>query len=197
MTLGRWAHLGHRLGECWVDEVHNKTYVHIPKNASSFIKGVLIGSGGFWHHSETLINSNENLIMLRDPIDRWCSGIAQYLYNSNQVDMPVELVFDKITFDDHTDLQTYFLQNVDLTSATFMIVNDDLRANINDWIIGNGYRTNVDIAIAYNASSEDDRATTKNYYAKLLDQNPEFVLKLQQHFEADYELINRVKFYGN
>ena len=197
MELGRWAHLGHRLGECWVDEVNDKTYIHIPKNASSFAKGVLIGSGGFWHHSETLINSSENLIVLRDPIDRWLSGITQYLHNSNQIDMPAELIFDKITFDDHTDLQTYFLQGVELDKSTFIFVDDNLRANLANWIYNRGYRTNVDIAIEYNASSEDDRATTKDYYTKLLDQNPEFVLKLQQHFEEDYKLIGKVKFYGN
>jgi hypothetical protein len=197
MTLGRWSHLGHRLGECWVDEVNDKTYIHIPKNASSFVKGVLIGSGGFWHHSETLINSSENIIVLRDPIDRWVSGITQYLHNSNQIDMPAELIFDKVTFDDHTDLQTYFLQGADLTKSTFMFVDDNLRANLANWIYDHGYRTNVDIAIEYNASSEDDRATTKDYYTKLLDQNPEFVLKLQQHFEEDYKLIGKVKFYGN
>jgi hypothetical protein len=196
MTLGRWAHLGHRLGECWVDDVNDKTYIHIPKNASSFVKGVLIGSGGFWHHSETLTNSSENLIVLRDPIDRWCSGITQYLYNSKQ-DPSINEIFDKITFDDHTDLQTYFLQDVDLSHATFMFVDENLRANLANWIYNHGYRTNVDIAIEYNASSEDDRASTKDYYTKLLDQKPEFVLKLQQHFEEDYALINRVKFYGN
>ena len=196
MTLGRWAHLGHRLGECWIDEVNDKTYIHIPKNASSFVKGVLIGSGGFWHHSETLTNSSENLIVLRDPIDRWLSGITQYLHNSKQ-DLSINEIFDKITFDDHTDLQTYFLQDVDLSHATFMFVDENLRANLANWIYNHGYRTNVDIAIEYNASGEDDRAATKDYYTNLLDQHPEFVLKLQQHFEEDYKLIGKVKFYGN
>lgn len=195
MDLGRWVHLGHRLGECWVDEVNNKTYVHIPKNASSFVKGVLMGSGGFWHHSETLVNSDENLIVLRDPIDRWCSGITQYLYNSKQ-ELSEEEIFDRITFDDHTDLQTYFLQGVDFTKSTFILVNDNLRANLAKWIYENGYRTNVDIAIEYNASGDDERQTTKEYYVKLLEQNPNFVLKLQQHFEEDYKLIGGVKFYG-
>jgi hypothetical protein len=194
MELGRWAHLGHRLGECWVDEVNDISYIHIPKNASSFVKGVLMGCGGFWHHSETLVNSNENLIVLRDPIDRWCSGITQYLYNSKQ-DLSIEEVFNRITFDDHTDLQTYFLQGVDLSRATFMLVNDNLRKNLNNWIYNRGYRTNVDIAIEYNASSEDNRQTTKEYYVKLLEQNPELVLKLEQHFEEDYKLIGSVKFY--
>lgn len=196
MDLGRWAHLGHRLGECWVDEVNNISYIHIPKNASSFVKGVLMGCGGFWHHSETLVNSNENLIVLRDPIDRWCSGITQYLYNSKQ-DLSIDEVFDKITFDDHTELQTYFLQGVDLDKSTFMLVNDTLKSKLNDWIFEHPYRTNVDIAIQYNASGDDDRRTTKEYYVKLLEQNPNLVLKLQQHFEPDYKLIGSVNFYGH
>ena len=194
MDLGRWAQLGHRLGECWVDEVNNISYIHVPKNASSFVKGILIGCGGFWHHSETLVNSTENLVMLRDPIDRWCSGITQYLYNSKQ-DLSADEIFDKITFDDHTDLQTYFLQGVDLDKTTFMLVNDNLKANLNNWIYNRAYRTNVDIAIEYNASGDDNRRTTKEYYVKLLEQNPDLVLKLQQHFEADYKLISSVKFY--
>jgi predicted SnoaL-like aldol condensation-catalyzing enzyme len=108
----------------------------------------------------------------------------------------VDQVFDKITFDDHTDLQTYFLQGIDLKSATFMLVDDLLRANLNDWIIDRGYRTNVDIAIQYNASADDDRITTKDYYANLLEQHPELVLKLKEHFAEDYELINSVNYYG-
>ena len=132
--------------------------------------------------------------MLRDPIDRWCSGITQYLYNSKQ-DLSADEIFDKITFDDHTDLQTYFLQGVDLDKTTFMLVNNNLKANLNNWIYNRAYRTNVDIAIEYNASGDDDRRTTKEYYVKLLEQNPDLVLKLQQYFEADYKLIGSVKFY--
>ena len=195
MDLGRWAHLGHRLGECWVDETRNIAYIHIPKNASSFVKGVLIGARGFWHHSETSIKCNENLIMLRDPIDRWCSGIAQYLYNTKQ-DLSIDEVFDKITFDDHTDIQTYFLTGVDLSNATFIKVDENLRSNLSNWMITRGYLTNVNIAYAYNASHSDDRATIKTKYAKLVAENPEYMLKLKEHFKTDYELINRVKFYG-
>jgi len=77
-----------------------------------------------------------------------------------------------------------------------MLVDGNLRANINDWITERGYRTNVDIAIEYNASADDDRIITKDYYIKQLEQNPEFVLKLQKHFEEDYKLIGSVKFYG-
>ena len=196
MELGRWIHLGHRLGECWADESRGIAYIHIPKNASSFVKGVLMGARGFWHHSETLIKCNENLIMLRDPIDRWASGIAQYLYNS-KLNIPDDEIFEKITFDDHTDLQTYFLTGVDLSNATFIKVDENLRSNLSSWMIARGYLTNVNIAHAYNASHSDDRATIKTKYTKLVAENPEYMLKLKEHFKQDYELINRVKFYGN
>ena len=192
MSVGKWAHLGHRQGECWVDETHHFTYVHIPKNASSFVKGCLIGARGFWKHSETLINGKENLIVLRDPIDRWCSGIAQYEYNIKSLLDP-HTAFETITFDDHTELQTYFLKGVDLSCATFMLVDDNLRSTLSRWIIEHGYVTNIEIAHAYN-TSEDDKLERKNYYIKLLEQDPSLVLKLKEHFAEDYKLIKSVKF---
>jgi hypothetical protein len=77
-----------------------------------------------------------------------------------------------------------------------MLVDDNLRANMNDWITERGYRTNVDIAVQYNASADDDRITTKKYYIELLEQYPDLVLKLKDYFAEDYKLIESVKFYG-
>jgi hypothetical protein len=193
--LGKWIHLGHRLGECWVDETRSITYIHVPKNASSFIKGCLIGSGGFWKHSETLVISNETLIVLRDPIERWCSGIAQYQYNSKQFDMTLDEAFNTITFDDHTDLQTYFLQGVDLSKATYMLADDTLRITLEKWVRERGYHTNISIAHSYNASVGDERENIKSQYLDILASRPDLVLQLKNHFAADYELFNKVKFY--
>ena len=191
MELGRWAHLGHRLGECWADESRDIAYIHIPKNASSFVKGVLIGARGFWHHSETSIKCNENLIMLRDPIDRWASGIAQYLYNTKQ-DLSIDEIFDKITFDDHTELQTYFLQDVDVERCTFLKVNQNLRTNIKLWLDEHGYSHNEPDVPNINQGNQ----LIKDRVAAMVDGNSQIKLKLVTHYEQDYALINRVKFYG-
>ena len=91
--MDRWAHLGHSLGECWVDNTTGITYVHIPKNASSFIKGCVLASLKF-KHSNTLVKSPRYLIALRDPVERWVSGIAQYEFNSKQDHIP----YQEITF---------------------------------------------------------------------------------------------------
>ena len=43
MELGRWAHLGHRLGECWIDDTRDIAYIHIPKNALDVLAQQIYG----------------------------------------------------------------------------------------------------------------------------------------------------------
>ena len=191
--LDKWAHLGHKLGECWVDPTNNITYVHVPKNASSFIKGCLISSKK-WQHSDTLINSSRYLVALRDPIERWCSGMAQYQVNSQQLELDVAIVFNQITFDDHTEQQIYFLQDIDLNKVTFVMINNTFNETISRWFGENEYIVKVNTMPKFNQSS-DIKLELKQKYRQLVDSNPDYMLQLKKHFAADYELINKVKFY--
>jgi hypothetical protein len=193
MSLGRWAHLGHRLGECWVDETHHLTYVHVPKNASSFIKGCLIGCYGMWKHSETLVPADQYLIVLRDPIERWISGIAEYCHNSGNM-MTVKQALTQVTFDDHTEHQVYFIQGVDLTKATFLRVDENLRANLEHWLKQFNYRTNIQIALEYNTSAGSKRDFI-NQFTEEINSNSIYRAKLEQYFADDYKLYNSVTFY--
>lgn len=193
--LSKWAHLGHELGECWVNDSNNITYINIPKNASSFIKACLMGSKNSWVFSHSFVDSNELLIALRDPIDRWLSGMAQYQFNSQEYAISDEDIFANVTFDDHTELQTYFLQNIDLSKATFLRVDENLRATIKKWANSRGLRADIDSVHTYNSSAEDHRADIKFKYTKILENSPAFLLKLKEHFAEDYRLISKVKFY--
>ena len=188
----RWAHLGHTLGECWVDVDQDITYIHIPKNASSFIKGCLLSSLKFTY-SNKLVKSNRYLVALRDPIDRWVSGIAEYEFNSKQTNID----YQQITFDDHTETQDYFLQDIVLNNCDFVMVNDNLRSNLKLWFNEFGYTVDVDNMKQYNASIYTERQQLKDKYQTIVDNDPEFVLKLKKHYANDYKLINSVKFYGN
>ena len=191
--LDRWAHLGHKLGECWVDSTNNITYVHIPKNASSFFKGCLVASNQ-WQHSNTLIISEQYLVLLRDPIERWCSGMAEYQVNSRQLDLDIVTIFKKITFDDHTEQQIYFLHGIDLNKVTFIMINDTFNETISHWLTEKEYVLNGYNMPKFNQSS-DVKLELKQKYQQLVDSNPDYMLQLKQHFAADYELINKVKFY--
>jgi hypothetical protein len=191
--MDKWAHLGHTLGECWNDADKLTTFVHIPKNASSFLKGCLISTGKFTH-SNMLINADRYLIALRDPIERWISGIAQFMAVETNKHLTVSELVNTITFDDHTELQSYFLQNVDLNKCTFLKVDNDLRNNIKTWMAVNGYYvTNFDDIPNINQGDQ----ILKNKFATLIDNDNQIKLKLTEHYANDYELINRVKFYGN
>jgi hypothetical protein len=187
----RWVHLGHTLGECWVDAEQDITFVHIPKNASSFIKGCLLGSFKFTH-SDTLVKSNRYLVALRDPIERWVSGMAEYEFNSKQSGID----YQQITFDDHTETQDYFLQDIVIKNTDFIMVNANLRTNLKRWFDEFGYCVDVDNMIQYNASLDTDKQQLKLKYQAIIDSDPNFVLKLKKHYANDYKLINSVKYYG-
>jgi hypothetical protein len=96
--MDKWAHLGHTLGECWNDQNKSITFVHIPKNASSFIKGYLLSSGCF-AYSDSLITADHYLIILRDPIERWISGIAQFMTAEPNQQFTLHELVEQVTVD--------------------------------------------------------------------------------------------------
>jgi len=190
--MDRWAHLGHTLGECWVDREQDIAYIHIPKNASSFIKGCLLASLKFTH-SNMSIRTNRYLVALRDPIERWVSGMAEYEFNGKQPNID----YQQITFDDHTETQDYFLQDIVIKNTDFIMVNNNLRTNLTRWFDEFGYRVDVDNMKQYNAADLNiEKQQLKSKYQTIVDNNPEFVLKLKKHYANDYKLINSVKYYG-
>ena len=179
----KWAHLGHTLGECW----HSKgiTFVHVPKNASSFVKGCLINNG--WQYSKTFVPSEHYLVVLRDPLERWLSGMAEYQVNSKQLDLDVHTIFNTITFDDHTELQTYFLKDVNIAKTTFLKFGDNLRNDLNTFLLTNGFNNGATGITNINASDSTKQAI-KNKLRQFMDVYPEYKIKVQQHFAADYDL---------
>jgi hypothetical protein len=189
--MDKWAHLGHTLGECWVDHKKDISYVHVPKNASSFIKGCLLASLKFTH-SNVPIRTNRYLVAVRDPIERWVSGMAEYEFNSKQLNID----YQQITFDDHTETQDYFLQDIVIKNTDFIMVNDNLRTNLTRWFDEFGYCVDVDNMVQYNASLNTDKQQLKLKYQAIIDSDPNFVLKLKKHYANDYKLINSVKYYG-
>jgi hypothetical protein len=189
--MDRWAHLGHHLGECWNDQDKSITFVHIPKNASSFVKGCLLSTEKFTH-SNSLITAERYLIALRDPIERWVSGITQLMSVPDNQHLTLQDLVSTVTFDDHTELQTYFLQDVDIDRCTFLKVNQNLRTNIKLWLGEHGYiHTGPDVP-----DINKGNQMAKDRFAAMVDGNSQIKLKLAEHYANDYELINRVKFYG-
>lgn len=187
---------------------HTKTnlmYVNIPKNASSWTKPNLKDWGWeFYNYHADNLYSKHAIVVLRDPIDRWLSGIAEYmfLYHPN-VDLAhlsnsyFELVFDKISFDDHTEKQVLFLEGLDLNNCTFLYCDKNYKMNFSNFLaynnMPNSYFKYEDQHVTANSK---ERKKFRDVFENALNSKKTFKNKLEWYFEEDYKLIDSTNFYS-
>jgi hypothetical protein len=204
--LNQWQHKGHCYGECMTSATTDLMYIHIPKNASSWTKPNLQDWGWefYNYHLDMVSPYKHAIIVLRDPVDRWLSGIGEYftLYHKN-IDLAFlgrgffDLVFDRIAFDDHTERQVNFISGIDTARATFFLCDKNYRQNFGEFVakhLGeNGYHR-----YDYQHVSENspERQRIKNIFKQELEKNSKYQRQLKNYFQLDYELIEQVEFYG-
>lgn len=210
--INYWTDKGHTFGQCYVDRTLDLMYVNIPKNASTFTK--------VNHFGWTVDNyykcepTSTVLVVLRDPIDRWLSGISEYFYRYQQdisnitdllesdepsLKLYLDLIFNQITFDDHTEKQIRFINDIDFNKCVFFKCDLNFPRLYSEF-----YRTNFNLDNQFNLSPWYN--VTKDYPKKqkikelfriILKRNRRYKDQLMYHFRQDYELIKEVKFYGH
>ena len=189
-----WNHRGSDFG-LWLTNSLNLGYVNIPKNASSFIKEELLSLGwqfGHYHgHTGTI-----KLVVLRDPVDRWCSGIAQFygLYFQDKkrlTDEELKLIFDLVVLDDHTEKQGYFLNQIDTDDCVFFKFGETLNKSLHTFL--NQY--NINNTFLVRTIPTFSNLPIKSQIKQELISNEKYVKRIQQFYHQDYALINQIKFY--
>ena len=115
-----WKHKGHNsFGLGMKNPTNDLFYKQIPKNASSMIRKVLHTMN--WQYElfdeHIIADGFKTIVVLRDPFERWISGITEYLtlYFPNKKDLNddlLEFICSHVTFDDHTEKQIYFVNNL-------------------------------------------------------------------------------------
>lgn len=178
-------------------------YVNIPKNASSWTKPNLQDwSWEFYnYHYDAVVANKTAIIVLRDPVERWLSGIAECLalYHPEfelQDAETIKLIFDRITFDDHTEKQVKFLHNLDTDRSIFLWCDENYRTNFSNLIqeyLGDNKYHNYEYQHVSDASPV--RKKFKEIFREQL-KNSKYLEQIKQHFAEDYELIESVNFYG-
>ena len=147
LKKGIWGTKGHLLGTHILSPDGRLALLTIPKNASSYWKTWLIDEFNWRLISEPPATSIEKVIVpLRDPVERWLSGISEYLllysderivpmdetimqrvlsgYQKNDwVPFPRALLLnmlqDGVVFDDHTEKQSYFYNCLDTDKVVY------------------------------------------------------------------------------
>ena len=191
---------GHVFGECMSKPDTDLMYINIPKNASSWTKPNLRDWGWEFYNYHTDNLNKHALVVLRDPVERWLSGIAEYMTLYHVDTDPTawfDLIFDRIAFDDHTESQVLFLQNINLDNCTFFLCNENFKSNFSDFLNKHNMPNSYDKYDNQHVSANSpERSRFKNIFAQALG-NSKYKQQVEWYFEKDYKLINSVEFYGS
>ena len=197
----------HPYGMCFANDELKKFYINIPKNASNWGKTAFEGKLKWretnYHDDNLLKQGYTAIVFLRDPLDRWCSGMAEYVskdsYNSSlftyqleKQKLAEEIINTTIAFDEHTVEQITFLEGLDTETTTWFKVESDLNQNVADYV-----RRVLGVENELSGINEAYRSTgTKRKIKKWFLANIHRFDKLEKHFNLDTELYNSVKYYN-
>jgi len=195
--------------------------INIPKNASSYIFDWAGRQG--WHAAvaQDLPDVQEMFVLLRDPIQRWISGMAQYINTYIlSVHGPNGPIFSDqfITQHDYVmDAQRFIDQYTDVTER--LVIDNAARFDDHVWpqaeiiqdVLPDTKRRYLRVDQALDAQISSllgwqplqglDRNSGKrnanmnllqDFFQQRLSSRPELVMRLQRHYQQDIDLIARV-----
>ena len=167
----------------------------------------------------------ELIVILRDPVDRWISGISQYITTYIQsVHGPNGPVLDGMTVteqDYYLSADMFMTQYTDLTERLFIDsasrFDDHVwpQWEIIDGLLPDARRTyfyldsgfnqraahylgfrNLDGLDRNQGSNHAEQRKIQEFFQFRLQARPELKQRLIKHYDKDYQLISSVEFYG-
>ena len=180
-------------------------YVPIPKNSSSYIGQILLKNGwGVGNFLTTDLRKKKIIVLLRNPTDRWLSGMAQYLCSAllkngrtssdiinswNTVTQ--DLIFDRVIFDDHTEKQVYFINSVPRENCVFFDSANKPEQSIRKYLNTQDVDLNTDIDLDRNQTQGNKhKEILVNFLRSQIIENPNLADKLTNIYQEDYTLWN-------
>lgn len=196
-------------------------WVRIPKCANSFIDrninetcrriNFLLDYKKFGEPSDY-----RGCVVLRHPFKRWISA-ACTIYRSDIANNPesvidesayitllknkflaenlIENYINKLIFDYHGMLQSYYLYPCEIRNLDFFYLNDNTGYHLNKWFLSNGVNNTLDI-------NKWGATDTNDYFYQFLvsfltdSSNEKYKSKIINFLKPDYELIEAVNFYN-
>ena len=181
-------------------------YIPLLKNASRW--GISFFKQNFNFDLTENIENKKFIIFVRDPKERWLSGVAQWFTNNvaNQNNLVLDethlkLIFSSGSLDHHSSSQFTVLEALIHTQYRnlifFRVDNSNFYSNFQKFI---QFNMNVDIDIIpskLNVTSENlFQLNIRNQIKDALNNNKLFQDQLDEFLLKDYEKINKhIKFY--
>ena len=195
---------GHIFGQCMSKTNIDLMYINIPKNASSWTKPNLLDwDWEFYNYHNDNLYHKKAIVPLRDPVDRWLSGISEYLFLYHK-DLKIsdistsylDLIFDRIAFDDHTEKQSLFLAGLNLSNCIFLYVDNTYRDKFSKLLAYNNMPNSYH-RYEYQYTTDENlvKKNIKEFFSVKINENKFYLNTLKSYFANDYHLINSVQFY--
>lgn len=204
-----WKHKGHEFGQCQTLPDSPWFWIKIPKNASTYTQ-TLFAHQLLWSHYNYFdidVRNKIAIIVIRDPVERWISGIAEYvtLYHKNfHADdvnrQMLDWIFDRVAFDDHTESQICFIRDVNLQQAVWFKCDVDFENKLVLWMESVGLTSpgflvpNCVREFGNKTLSDSNKKHTREFFNRVVMENPSYLAAVKRYFKPDYDLINRVNF---
>jgi hypothetical protein len=201
------------MNKIFASESTNYCFVPIGKNAHNWGKLVFRDHLDFveqsWEHNLDKIY----IIFLRDPIDRWLSGITQYIEllkfegneslhkfikPSTRLDpLHIEFIFEHIGFDGHSGTQFPWVTMYQINPCVYFDVNNEHFVEQVQHFIQRKIKKNIKIPThkVNDGSLNPLRQRLRDQLQNALENNPKYRTNLENYFKHDYEFINKCKFY--
>ena len=181
-------------------------YINIPKSASSFITSWMFLSGwtsttvGRWGTDWN--NVNDIIIVMRDPLDRWISGISQYIkgnilgsddpeeFIAKYTDLTEKFIEDNLDiFDDHVWPQHCFFENI-LPDAKrkYMYIGNNFEQYLKQEL---NLVWPVPPDVDFNKGEDNPGLKElKQFFTERVQKNNNLRNTIQNTYKRDYEIIN-------
>jgi hypothetical protein len=187
----------------------NLCYIPIPKNSSCYTVDLLTRNG--WTASNFLtadLTDKKFVVLLRDPIDRWITGIAQYFcsvvvdneYATEEIErdfneLVKRIIFDQVIFDDHTETQLYFIKSIPLAQCTFFDSSTDLAETLKKYLVSENQNLNTEYELFRNASNDNIvHPNLVKLFKNWVETDKNLVDRLTYVYADDFELIKKLRY---
>jgi hypothetical protein len=106
-----------------------------------------------------------------------------------------KIIFDQIIFDDHTDFQVNYVQQIADYKPVYFRYNNKIIEQINSFL---GYDLNTNVRVDNNTSESNyDTKQVSTFMRDLLTAKPDLQARLVLAYRKDYEFINSIEFYND
>lgn len=194
----------------------NSAYGYIPiwKNASTYCKDYF-ESGWDWttvynYHEQLL--TKKLLVCLRNPLERWISGVAEYFWHKHpNIDLDnqglLKYVSERLVFDEHTEPQVNFLFNLESDKLIFIKIDNNFTNNLElfaneilqskNWRWHKAQKGETLKSFPTNKSvNNPKKLRTVSILNNYLKSNPQLEDKIREFYEKDFSIYESVTYYG-